>query len=112
MNYDKEIIAVLMEAGPAGLKVQKIARHVFNSCNSLFNRVSYADVHAYVSQYLIKNSRNPDSIISRTEVRGVYRLNLCNQENQQLMLRFRDTPQKSEEKPVDNSLSLFGDDDL
>ena len=37
MQYDKEILRVLAEAGNEGLSVQKVSRHVFNACNSLFN---------------------------------------------------------------------------
>lgn len=39
MNYDSEILFVLTEAGEKGLSVKKIARHVFNNCNGLFDVV-------------------------------------------------------------------------
>ena len=71
MNYDKEIWRVLTEAGMNGLSVQKIARHVFNASNNFFETVTFEEVHAYVQQYLLKNSKNPDSIIESTGVRGM-----------------------------------------
>ena len=36
-EYDREIFKVLSEAGEQGLKTEKIAHHVFNACNSIFN---------------------------------------------------------------------------
>ena len=53
MQYDKEILRVLAEAGSEGLSVQKISRHVFNACNSLFNSLNQEDVHKYVQMYLV-----------------------------------------------------------
>ena len=65
MNYDQEIFKVLTEAGENGLKAEKVARHVFNACNSLFCPASYDDVHRYVAQFLQRSARNPDSISRR-----------------------------------------------
>lgn len=107
MFYDKEILRVLKEAGDNGLKTSKIARHVFNACNSFFNDVSYKEIHSYVSQYLIRNSRNPGSIIERTDIRGVYRLNMNSGQTQQLLLEFTDAKQPETPKAVDKSLSLW-----
>ena len=41
MNYDHEILAVLTRAGEKGLKLQYIARHVYNACNSMFTPLDY-----------------------------------------------------------------------
>lgn len=108
MNYDKEIWRVLTEAGMNGLSVQKIARHVFNASNNFFETVTFEEVHTYVQQYLLKNSKNPDSIIESTGVRGIYRMNPASQESQQLMLLFRDEePEEPATPHEDKSLSLF-----
>ena len=109
MQYDKEILKVLVEAGDAGLSVQKISRHVYNACNTLFNTISYSDVHDYVLQYLQRNTKNPNSIITRSDVRGIYRINTSVDDGRQLMLQFADHPA---EEPIttnneDHSLSLF-----
>lgn len=88
MNLDQEILNVLIEAGTKGLKMEKIARHVYNSCNSIFNPLSYENVHAYVAQYLIKCSRNPKSIIERGKGVGVYHVNYKSEAVMQLMLNF------------------------
>ncbi|MBQ9636634.1 MAG: hypothetical protein IJV36_01900 [Prevotella sp.] len=108
-EYDKAIVKVLLEAGHAGISVQKISRHVYNSCNSLFNPVSFQDVHHYVSQYLLRNSKAPTSTIARADTRGVYRLNLDNQESRQLYLQFTEQEDavQTATPEIDLSLSLF-----
>lgn len=109
MNYDRDIIFILSEAGPKGLSIKKIARHVFNHNNGLFNVVSFDDVYHYVSSYLIRNSKSADSIIEKTDVRGVYRINLSSRTTNQLQFIFCDEEASEPEKPdnEDLSLSLF-----
>ena len=109
MNYDSEILYVLKEAGAKGLSIRKIARHVFNSRNSLFDIVSLDDVHRYVAWYLTKNCKSADSFIERTDVRGVYRLNLSNA-SRQLQFDFKDEENENGDEEIpceDKSLSLF-----
>lgn len=110
MNYDKVIWQVLLEAGRSGISVQKLARHVYNASNSLFHPVDYAQVHGYVSQFLLRHSKDPSSMISRADLRGIYKLNPENQESHQLMLQFENEKRAAEEPqnpPVDLSLPLF-----
>jgi len=84
---------------------------VYNACNSLFNPVSYEEVHAFVSRFLITKSRMPHSLIKRTAYRGVYHLNFNLKETQQLVLQFKQERETDIEEPkappVDMSLSLF-----
>lgn len=87
-NLDKEILNVLVIAGNKGLKVEKIARHVYNACNSIFTPLEFREVHAYVTQYLIKNSKNPNSIIEKGKGYGVYHINYQSSAVQQLMFNF------------------------
>ena len=110
MNYGNEILFILSEAGERGLSVKKIARHVFNNCNNLFSEIAYGDVYRQVACYLSRNSRAAGSIVERTDVRGVYRLNPT-YASRQLQIEFKDecrtdggTPACEEE---DKSLSLF-----
>ncbi len=108
MKYEKEILRILSVAGSTGLSVKKIARHVFNASNTFFETISFEEVHVYVQQYLLKNSKNPDSIIESAGVRGTYRMNPSSKESQQLMLLFREDEQEEPEtKQEDQSLSLF-----
>lgn len=111
-KYNSEILRILVEAGDEGLSVKKIARHVHNACNTLFSTVSFDEVYTYVAQYLIRNSKNADSMITRTDVRGNYRINPRNEDSQQLMLQFQDECDEKEniqESSVDQSLPLFED---
>ncbi|RKW60063.1 MAG: hypothetical protein D8B52_05065 [Prevotella sp.] len=108
-RYDKEIFKVLTEAGVEGLSVQKIARHVFNSCNSFFEVITFEEVHAYVSRFLLSNSKKPNSIIERTAYRGVYHLNFNSRQTQQLMLQFIEEIEENTSEPVkeEETRSLF-----
>jgi len=110
MNREKEILRILAEAGTDGLVVRKISRHVYNACNSFFNPISFDEVNAYVTGYLARNSRNPNSIIEKTNTRGVYRLDFGSSEIQQLMLEFSDKRNDCVQRELseeDQSLSLF-----
>lgn len=111
-NLDQTIVHVLAEAGQAGLSVQKVALHVHHHCNTLFNTVELKDVHAYVKQFLARQSRNPGSVIERTDRRGVYRINTQTADTRQQMLDFGvDSPDERDKEQEaaceDLSLSLF-----
>ncbi len=107
MQYDKEILRVLAEAGDEGLSVRKVSRHVLNACNSLFEPIGQDEVHKYVQSYLLKNSKSTGSVIEKTR-KGVYRLNEHCKMTQQQLLQFRDEDDVVEVKPDDDqSLSLF-----
>lgn len=110
MNFDRDILHILIEAGPKGLSIKKISRHVFNRNNDFFNVVEFDDVYRYVSSYLARNSKLPDSIIEKTGSRGVYRINFSLKSSRQLQFVFDDeeivgTPEKINNE--DLSLSLF-----
>lgn len=108
MNYDRDILDILKEAGSEGLGVQKIARHVFNAHNTFFGTLSFEDVYGCVRQFLYRNSRSRSSLIEKMEVRGLYRLNMSSSEAQQLMLSFEDDKEEDAPRKVeDTSLSLF-----
>lgn len=109
-NYDNKILEVLAEAGEAGMSVHKIARHVFNASNSLFEPIEFEDVRRYVQQYVLRCSRGADALLQNVGQRGIYRLNPNSAQSQQLMLMFRDDEEEPEEGKSgceDLSLSLF-----
>lgn len=113
MKLEQEIFNVLVQAGSQGLKLEKIVRHVYNSCNSIFTPLDYRYVYGFVSQYLIKNSKNPSSIIEKGKGYGVYRINYKSSAMQQLMLDFSSASIQKEEDDSENSkqsqeLDLFG----
>ena len=88
MKLDQEIFNVLLAAGAKGLKVEKIARHVYNSCNSIFTPLNYKDVHSYVTQYLIRCAKDPQKKKKKGKGYGVYDVNFHLKAVQQLMLNF------------------------
>ena len=105
MEYEREILRILIDAGSEGLSVHKISRHVFNACNSFFNPISLDTIHAYVSNYLLTQSKKPASLIEKTQQRGVYRLNMQLPESQQLRLQFLDEAEE-EVRPTNEDMSL------
>lgn len=113
MNYGKEILDVLYEAGADGLSVHKISIHVHNSRNSLFDNVPFENVNRDVKAWLLRNSRFSDSLVCHCGKRGYYRLNLSSSKTRHLLLDFRDDfpDDDSAEKSSDNAcqLSLFED---
>ena len=90
MNYAKEILTVLLEAGPEGLSVHKIAIHVHNAHNTLFSPVAFDEVRHNVQMWLLKNSRHKTSPVAHCEKRGMYRINLMSKETRQMLLAFGD----------------------
>ena len=78
MTYDKQILQILTAVGERGIGVQQLAKHVYNLNNTLFTQPDMQEVHGYVQQFLLRNSKSPQSLIERTERRGYYRLNMQN----------------------------------
>lgn len=114
MQLDQEILNVLMAAGSKGLKLEKVARHVYNACNSIFTPLSYKDVHTYVTQYLTRCAKDPQSVIEKGKGYGVYHINFESKTVQQLMLKFSSAIVEEEEYRGEGDLKkhqqqLFGD---
>lgn len=113
MTYDRQILQILSDVGELGIGVQQLAKHVYNMNCTLFYQPDLQEIHGYVQQYLLRNSKSAQSLIERTERRGYYRLNKNSADARQLMLEFRNTriqevAEDKEEKPqTDFSLSLF-----
>ena len=114
MTYDKQILQILTDVGEQGVGVQQLAKHVYNLNCTLFSQPDLQEIHNYVQQYLLRNSKSPQSLIENTGRRGYYRLNTRNNADaRQLMLEFRElsdtgeTPKETEQAQQDLSLSLF-----
>lgn len=88
MNYEKEILEVLYEAGNNGLSVHKIAIHVHNAHNSLFSPMAFEDVRQDVQAWLLRNSRHKESPVRHCQKRGMYRINLMSPIIRQQILEF------------------------
>lgn len=110
MTYDRQILQILTEVGERGINVQLLAKHLYNMNSTLFSSPDLEDIRSYVQQYLLKNSKSPQSLIESTGRRGYYRLNTQNNADaRQLLLTFREpvTEEKEEKPVVDLSLNLF-----
>ena len=83
-----EILQILAEAGPEGLRVRKIILHVYNSQNSLFHTVSLEEVKRRVLAFLQQNSRHSRDLLDHPAW-GIYRLNPKSMRAQQIQLSFR-----------------------
>ena len=109
--YDQQILRILTDVGDRGISVQLLSRQLYNMNVSLFSSKDLEEIRAYVQQYLLKNSKSPQSLIESTGRRGYYRLNtMHNADARQLMLEFKrhDQVEEKEEKPMpDLSLDLF-----
>ena len=101
----------MLQAGTRGISVQAIAKHVYNMNRTFFVSPDLEEIHTYVQQYLVRNSKSPQSLVERTDRRGFYRLNTTGSTDaQQLLLQFREEQGEplEEKKPAqDLSLDLF-----
>lgn len=88
MNYRKQILEVLFEAGHEGLSVHKIAIHVHNTSNTLFKPTSFDEVRRDVQLWLLRNSQSKTSPVTHCERRGYYRINMKSLETRQTLLNF------------------------
>lgn len=114
MSYEQQILNVLTEAVERGISVQSIARHVYNMNCTLFYRPDFSEIHQFVQQYLLRNSKSAQSLVEATGRRGYYRLNTKGSADaRQLMIQFREEQQQAEAPveapPQDLSLNLFDD---
>lgn len=117
MTYDGQILRILTDVGAKGIGVQQLAKHVYNLNCTLFSQPDLSEIHSYVQQYLLKNSKSVQSLIESTGRRGYYRLNTQNNADaRQLMLEFRERAEQTEQDETDDgegksqtdySLSLF-----
>ena len=106
--YEQQILQILSEVGERGISVQTLAKHVYNQNCTFFFQPDLQDIHRQVQQYLLRNSKSPQSLIESTGRRGYYRLNTQNSADaRQLMLNFRDDqPEAPAEEPQQQDLSL------
>lgn len=114
MTYDRQILEILTEVGDRGISVQLLSKHLYNRNVSLFSTQDINEIKAYVRQYFIRNARSNQSLIERTERRGIYRLNTGNNADaRQLMLEFKSPKEPIQEEndsakqQPDLSLDLF-----
>ena len=65
MSYEQEIKELLFEAGKEGLSAKKIARHIFNKHNGLFETTPYDEVYKAVQYCIAKNNKSAKPFIEK-----------------------------------------------
>ena len=118
MLYDQQILKILYKVGERGISVSTLAKHVYNLNTTFLFQPAFLYIRQYVQQYLLHNSKSPQSLIESTGKRGYYRLNTAHSADaRQLMLDFKDQQPEFEETAAsrlckDYSLFLFPDEEL
>ena len=115
-TYDEQIISILAKAGPRGMSVKKIGMQVYNLNCTLFFTPDFKEIHKYVQQFLMRNSKFPQSIACNTAW-GIYKLNPNSVQARQLAIDFNSNNSEEERKAEeelrkytpDLSLNLFDD---
>lgn len=95
MNYDKDIIELLIMAGPKGISIKKISQYVFYNRNSFFDAVSYEEVFAEVRRYVYNGLRLKNPTLEHADSRH-YRICNRTQEGRQLLLQYKDVEEKDD----------------
>ena len=120
MVCTEDIIRVLAQAGEKGMKLGKLATHVYNSHNTFFDSPDYDAVYAEVQQIVLRLSKSSSSVIEQAPLRGYYRINpdklsLYGQLTIDFDALVVPQPEEEEEEELESpaadlSLNLFGDD--
>ena len=64
MIFDQQILHILSEVGERGISVSALTKHVYNMNCTLFSQPDLQEVHQFVQQYLLKNSKSSQSLIA------------------------------------------------
>lgn len=113
MTYDQQILQLLAYVGERGISVSSLAKHLYNQNVSFFFTPDLQEIHQYVQQYLLRNSKSANSLVESTGRRGYYRLNTSGSTDaRQLLLDFREAIEPTSEdasakSSKDLSLCLF-----
>lgn len=113
MNYEQDIIRILKEAGKQGLPIIKIAKHVYNMRNGLFNTVDFDEVYKDILAYINKNNKSKCPLLKKTGRWGYYTLSDCTKVARLQTFNFEELMEEDEGNNTKNvdvedlSLSLF-----
>ena len=73
MQYDKEILRVLAEAGDGGTFLYRISPVMsLMLVTRFFNPIDQEEVRRYVQSYLLKNSKTANALLAKNK-KGVYK---------------------------------------
>lgn len=75
MLNEQQVVELLAKAGNKGMTCKKLAKHLYNANNSLFETASLANIYRDLQAYLNKKAKMRVPYIEKTEQWGYYRLN-------------------------------------
>lgn len=75
MLNEQQIVELLIKAGCKGLTCKKLAKHIYNANNSLFEAASFDDIYRELQAYLNKKTKSRHPYIEKTDKWGYYRIN-------------------------------------
>lgn len=76
MLNEQQIVELLAKAGTRGMTCKKLAKHLYNANNSLFETLSFDDIYRELQAYFYKKTKTRNSYIEKTGQWGYYRLNV------------------------------------
>lgn len=100
MDYDKDIINLLILAGSKGISVKKISQYVFYNSNTFFDAVPYEEVLSEVKRFIHRGIRRKHPFLEHAEKRSLYRINIHTKEGRQLLAKYKE-PEEKQEKFAD-----------
>lgn len=75
MLNEQQIVELLAKTGDKGLTCKKLAKHLYNANNSLFEAASFDDIYRELQAYLNRKTKERFPYIEKTGEWGYYRLN-------------------------------------
>jgi len=75
MLNEQQIVDLLAKTGNKGLTCKKLAKHLYNANNSLFEAASFDDIYRELQAYLNRKTKERFPYIEKTGEWGYYRLN-------------------------------------
>lgn len=76
VKYDRHIIDVLASVGDNGISVKNLALHVYNMNCNMFDMPDFDDVQNCVRRFIMRYSKPPHPLVTRTNRRGCYRIDV------------------------------------
>ena len=114
MNYEQQILKILIAVGQRGLSLAALTKHVYNMNASFFEQPDLQEVADAVRQCVRRLSARKQPLLERAGRRGWYRLSVRQRAvAQQMMFDFNSSESAEADAPCgdasrqDYSLSLF-----
>ncbi len=84
MQYERDVLIILREAGSNGLPLKRIALHVYNIRNSIFEPLDRKKLYYAIAQWLRQESLHSEGAVKKMSQWGRYSLNKRSKKVRQL----------------------------